>query len=56
MEKLTGWRGFLAVWAGQSVSLVGSGMYAFAVGVFVSRRRNWLNLFSGALACSVPPF
>jgi hypothetical protein len=26
---------------------------AIAVGVFVSRRRNWLNLFSGALACSV---
>ncbi len=45
MEKLTGWRGFLAVWAGQSVSLVGSGMYAFAVGVFVYERTRSATLF-----------
>jgi DHA3 family macrolide efflux protein-like MFS transporter len=45
MEKLTGWRGFLAVWAGQSISLVGSGMYAFAVGVFIYERTHSATLF-----------
>jgi DHA3 family macrolide efflux protein-like MFS transporter len=45
MERLTGWRGFLAVWAGQSISLVGSGMYAFAVGVWVYERTQSATLF-----------
>jgi MFS transporter, DHA3 family, macrolide efflux protein len=45
MEKLTGWRGFLAIWAGQSISLVGSGMYAFAVGVFIYERTHSATLF-----------
>jgi MFS family permease len=38
MHRLTGWRGFLMIWAGQSVSLIGTGMYAFAVGVWVYER------------------
>jgi MFS family permease len=45
MEKLTGWRGFLAVWAGQSVSRIGTGMYAFGVGVFVYQRTQSATLF-----------
>jgi MFS family permease len=45
MKRLSGWRAFLAVWAGQSVSLVGSGMYAFAVGVFVYERTQSATLF-----------
>jgi MFS family permease len=45
MEKLTGWRGFLAVWAGQAVSRVGTGMYAFGVGVFVYQRTQSATLF-----------
>jgi MFS transporter, DHA3 family, macrolide efflux protein len=45
MERLSGWRGFLAVWAGQSISLVGSGMYAFAVGVYVYERTRSATLF-----------
>ena len=45
MERLTGWRGFLAVWAGQSISLVGTGMYAFAVGVWVYERTRSATLF-----------
>jgi MFS family permease len=43
--RLTGWRGFLAVWAGQSISLVGTGMYAFAVGVWVYERTRSATLF-----------
>jgi len=45
MTRLTGWRGFLAVWTGQSISLVGSGMYAFAVGVWVYERTRSATLF-----------
>jgi len=45
MEKLTGWRGFLAVWTGQAVSRVGTGMYAFGVGVFVYERTQSATLF-----------
>ncbi|MGD0603558.1 MAG: MFS transporter, partial [Streptosporangiaceae bacterium] len=42
---LTGWRGFLVIWAGQSVSLIGTGMYAFAVGVWVYERTQSATLF-----------
>lgn len=45
MERLTGWRGFLAIWAGQSISLVGTGMYAFAVGVWIYERTHSATLF-----------
>ncbi len=45
MKKLTGWHGFLAVWAGQSVSRIGTGMYAFGVGVFVYERTQSATLF-----------
>jgi len=45
MERLTGWRAFLAMWAGQSISLIGTGMYAFAVGVWVYERTHSATLF-----------
>jgi DHA3 family macrolide efflux protein-like MFS transporter len=45
MKRLNGWQGFLAMWAGQSISLVGSGMYAFAVGVWVYERTRSATLF-----------
>jgi MFS transporter, DHA3 family, macrolide efflux protein len=45
MHRLTGWRGFLVIWAGQSVSLIGTGMYAFAVGVWVYERTQSATLF-----------
>jgi MFS transporter, DHA3 family, macrolide efflux protein len=44
-HRLTGWRGFLAIWAGQSISLIGTGMYAFAVGVWVYERTQSATLF-----------
>ncbi len=45
MEPLSGWRAFLAVWAGQAVSRVGSVMYAFGVGVFVYEKTGSATLF-----------
>jgi MFS family permease len=45
VHRLTGWRGFLAVWAGQSISLIGTGMYAFAVGVWIYERTRSATLF-----------
>ena len=45
MDRLTGWRGFLAVWAGQAVSRIGSVMYAFGVGVFVYEKTGSATLF-----------
>lgn len=45
MERLTGWRAFLAMWAGQSISLIGTGMYAFAVGVWVYERTHSATMF-----------
>jgi DHA3 family macrolide efflux protein-like MFS transporter len=44
-DSLTGWRGFLVIWAGQSISLIGTGMYAFAVGVWVYERTQSATLF-----------
>jgi MFS family permease len=45
MDRLSGWRAFLAVWAGQAVSRVGSVMYAFGVGVFVYQITGSATLF-----------
>lgn len=46
MFKFTGWRAFLALWSGQAVSLVGSGLFAFAVGVWVYQRTQSATMFA----------
>jgi hypothetical protein len=44
-KLLTGWRAFLALWSGQTVSAIGSGLFAFAVGLWVYQRTHSATLF-----------
>lgn len=54
--RAMGWpRTFLAMWAGQSVSLVGSGLTAFALGVYVFRTTGSVTQFSLLNLCIFVP-
>jgi MFS family permease len=55
MQRLTGWRAFLALWAGQAVSRIGTGMYAFGIGVFVYERTRSATLFGLILFVELLP-
>ncbi|GAA2356676.1 hypothetical protein Cme02nite_50050 [Catellatospora methionotrophica] len=55
MSKLTGWRAFTALWGGQTVSMIGSGLFAFAVGVWVYQRTGSATMFSLILFFDMMP-
>lgn len=55
MSKLTGWRAFLALWGGQAVSMIGSGLFAFAVGVWVYQRTGSATMFGLILFFDIMP-
>ncbi|GAB2750393.1 MFS transporter [Kitasatospora kifunensis] len=44
-KRLTGWPAFLTLWSGQTVSAIGSGLFAFAVGLWVYQRSHSATLF-----------
>lgn len=50
-----GARTFLTVWSGQVVSLLGSGISSFALGIWIYQRTGSVTLFSLALVCAVVP-
>ncbi|HEX8245062.1 MAG TPA: MFS transporter, partial [Longimicrobium sp.] len=50
-----GFRTFLTVWAGQTVSETGSGLTGFALGVWVYQRTGSITMFAWILAFSAIP-
>lgn len=55
MKSLTGWRAFLTLWGGQTVSMIGSGLFAFAIGVWVYQRTGSATLFGLILFFDMMP-
>jgi DHA3 family macrolide efflux protein-like MFS transporter len=55
ITRLTGWRAFLSLWTGQTVSAVGSGLFAFGVGVYVYQRTGSATLFALVMAFDLLP-
>jgi MFS family permease len=51
----TGWKTFLTIWCGQLVSLLGSGLTGFALGLWVLRTTGSVTQFALIAACTLAP-
>jgi DHA3 family macrolide efflux protein-like MFS transporter len=51
----TGWKTFLTIWSGQVVSLLGSGLSGFALGLWVLRSTGSVTRFALIAACTLAP-
>ena len=51
----TGWKTFLTIWSGQLVSLLGSGLSGFALGLWVLRNTGSVTRFALIAACTLAP-
>jgi MFS family permease len=51
----TGWKTFLTIWSGQLISLLGSGLSGFALGLWVLRTTGSVTQFALIAACTLGP-
>src|ERR1700692_2145169 len=50
-----GWKTFLTIWSGQLISLLGSGLSGFALGLWVLRNTGSVTRFALIAACTLGP-